>query len=49
MGRLGRLLKYLFWLALIGAAALAGFALVSDLPAPIEERTVPLDLPPDGG
>lgn len=49
MGRLGRLLKYLFWLALIGAAALAGFALISDLPAPVEERTVPLELPQSGG
>jgi len=48
MGRLGRLIKYLFWLALLGAVALSGYALVSDLPAPLEEVTVPLPVP-DGG
>jgi hypothetical protein len=45
MRRLGILLKYLFWIALLGFLGLVAFSLVSDLPAPVEEITVPLDPP----
>ncbi len=36
------LLKYLFILALLGAAAIAGYALLFDLPAEKTEVTIPV-------
>ena len=45
MGRFGTVLKYLLLMALVGLIGLAGFSLVSDLPAPVREVTVPLDPP----
>ncbi|MGF1445440.1 MAG: hypothetical protein ACFBRM_04495 [Pikeienuella sp.] len=42
---MGRLLKYLFWALLAMLIGLVSYALVSELPAPTEERTVPLPLP----
>ena len=47
MGRL-RLAKYLLWLLFIGALGLVGFALLSALPAPTREVSVPLTLPEEG-
>jgi len=39
---MGRLIKYLFYLLVLAAIAVAGFALFSDLPAPTETRVVPV-------
>lgn len=39
---LGRILKYLFFLVILGLIGLAGFALFSDLPAPSSEVTEPV-------
>lgn len=39
---MGRLIKYLFYLVVLGAIGVAGFALVSDLPAPTETKVVPV-------
>ncbi|SES98072.1 hypothetical protein [Oceanicella actignis] len=39
-------LKYLLYLAVLGALALAGYALVADLPAP--RATVTIDAPAPG-
>lgn len=43
--RLGRVLKLMLWLALAGTVGLVGFAIVSELPAPVRQIEVPLDLP----
>jgi len=39
---LGRLIKYVFVLVLLGAALTAGYALFFDLPAPSREIIVPV-------
>tara|TARA_R110002049_G_scaffold77983_8_gene199093 strand:+ start:270 stop:407 length:138 start_codon:yes stop_codon:yes gene_type:complete len=39
---IGRLIKYIFVLAVIGAAVTAGYALLFDLPPPSREITVPV-------
>lgn len=39
---MGRLLKYLLYLAIVGALVLAVYALVSDLPAPSRETVIPV-------
>ncbi len=44
---MGRLVKYLLYLAILGALAFAGYALVADLPAPV--RTITFDAPDAGG
>ena len=44
---MGRLLKYLFFLALLGVAGVAVYALFADLPAPVREITRTLE-PPAG-
>ncbi|MGF1501712.1 MAG: hypothetical protein ACFBSD_07820 [Paracoccaceae bacterium] len=49
MRRLAILIKYLFWLALVAGVALVGYALISDLPAPVVEREVPIPMPAEGG
>jgi len=41
MGRLG-VFRYIFWLVLLGVLGLVGYALVSDLPAPVREVSVPI-------
>ncbi|MEM9145094.1 MAG: hypothetical protein AAGC57_02775 [Pseudomonadota bacterium] len=43
-----RLFKFALLLGLAGLIGLAGYALVADLPAPVETVTVPVPLP-DGG
>ncbi|MEM1345824.1 MAG: hypothetical protein AAGI34_14770 [Pseudomonadota bacterium] len=45
MGRLGLLLKYLFWLLVLGLLVLTGIALLSELPAPVRDVQIPLPLP----
>lgn len=44
-----RALKYLFWLAVLGALGLAGYAILADLPPPTRDVVVdvapPLDKP----
>ena len=40
-----RLLKYLFRLALLLAVGFVGYAVFSELPAPISDRVVTLPLP----
>jgi len=40
---LGRILKYLFFLVILGMIGLAGYALFSDLPAPTAEVVEPVD------
>jgi len=47
MGRL-RILKAIFWLLLIGVLGLSGYALLSDLPAPVREASAPITLPGEG-
>lgn len=42
---MGRLLKYLFYLLLLGALGLAVYALIAPLPAPTERRVVPVTPP----
>lgn len=42
---MGRMIKYLFYLILIGAAGLAVYALLAPLPAPQEDRVIPVTLP----
>ncbi len=42
---MGRLFKYLIWVVLAGLVGLVGYALVSDLPAPTEEKVRPLPAP----
>ena len=37
-----RLIKYLFILALLGAAGIAGYALLFELPAEKQEITIPV-------
>ncbi len=39
-----RLIKFLFYLAVIAGIALVGYALFFDLPAPQNEVTVPVQL-----
>lgn len=39
---IGKLIKFLFVLALLGAAVVAGYALLFDLPAPKTEITIPV-------
>jgi len=43
---LRRLIKYLFILALLGAAAVAGYALFFDLP--VEKETITISVTPIG-
>ncbi|MEM6944508.1 MAG: hypothetical protein AAF416_19030 [Pseudomonadota bacterium] len=45
---MGRLLKYLFRLALLGAVILAGYALFAELPAPREPVSVVISAPEEG-
>lgn len=40
-----KLFKYLFRLALLLAVAFVGYAMFSDLPAPVRERVVTVPLP----
>jgi hypothetical protein len=47
MGRL-RLAKYVVWLLMFGMLGLTAFALLSELPAPTREVSVPLKLPEEG-
>ena len=49
MGRIGTLIKYLALLAVLGGLALVVYALLSELPAPTREVTVPLPLPGEDG
>jgi SNF family Na+-dependent transporter len=42
-GVLGKLFKYIFVLALLGAALTAGYALFFDLPPPSREIVVPVE------
>jgi len=44
---MGRLLKFLFYLTILAAIGVAGYALVSDLPAPQDTVVVPIT-PPEG-
>ncbi|MHA3913529.1 hypothetical protein [Halovulum sp. GXIMD14793] len=44
---MGRVLKYLFYLAVLAALAVVGYALVFDLPAPQEEVSIPIDVADD--
>ena len=44
-----RLLKILLVLAAAGAIALAVYALVAELPAPVSTQVVPLGTPSGGG
>lgn len=44
-----RLLKILLVLAAAGAVALAVYALVAELPAPVSTKTVPLGVGSSGG
>jgi hypothetical protein len=44
----GRLLKYLFFLAVIAAAGLSVYALVADLPPPVREVVRELPTPGEG-
>lgn len=46
MRTLGKILKFLFLMAILGIIGLGGFSLVSDLPAPEQEVIVELPLPP---
>ncbi|MEM7613617.1 MAG: hypothetical protein AAF245_01150 [Pseudomonadota bacterium] len=39
---MGRVLKYLVYLLLLGVVALVGYTLVADLPAPTERVVVPV-------
>ncbi|MEO0388324.1 MAG: hypothetical protein AAF281_12460 [Pseudomonadota bacterium] len=39
---MGRLIKYLFYLFVLASAGVAVFALVSDLPPPVEEIEIPV-------
>lgn len=41
---MGRLVKYLFYVVVLAAIGLVGYALVSDLPAPREDVEKPVDL-----
>ena len=41
---MGRALKYIFYIAILGVVALAGYAVLDDLPPPTKSVTV--DLPP---
>ncbi len=43
---MGRLLKYLFYLLVLGFIGLVGFAIFSDLPAP--QTDVTIDVTPSG-
>lgn len=49
MGRLGVMIKYLFWLLVLGMLGLTAFALLSDLPAPVRDVSRPIPLPGEGG
>lgn len=44
---MGRLIKYLFYLAIVAAAGIAGYALVSDLPPPAREVIIDVTPPPE--
>ncbi|WP_258165089.1 hypothetical protein [Oceanibium sediminis] len=44
---MGRLLKYLIYLLILAGIGLSGYALIFDLPAPVEPRVIPLE-PPTG-
>lgn len=44
---MGRMLKYLFYIAVLAMLGLAGYAMVADLPPPTKEVVV--DLPMPGG
>ncbi|WP_284154935.1 hypothetical protein [Algicella marina] len=44
---MGRLIKYLFYLALVAAVGIAGYALVSDLPPPENEVIIDVTPPPE--
>lgn len=41
---MGRLIKYLFYVIVLAAIGLVGYALVSDLPAPRTDIVKPVDL-----
>jgi hypothetical protein len=43
---MGRLFKYLLYLAVLAALAFAGYALVAELPAPV--RTITFEAPDAG-
>ena len=40
-----RVFKYLFWLAVLGALGLAGYAMIADLPPPTQDVVVELPSP----
>lgn len=44
---MGRLIKYLAYLLILAGIGLSGYALVFELPAPVEPRVIPLDPPTD--
>ncbi|GMG81885.1 hypothetical protein LNKW23_10980 [Paralimibaculum aggregatum] len=46
---MGRLLKYVLWVVILGLIALVAYAALWELPAPVEEITVPLPLPAGSG
>ncbi len=43
---MGRLLKYLLRLILLGIVALIGYALLADLPPPVEDVEIELPIAP---
>lgn len=40
---MGRLIKYIFYLIVLGGIGLTGFTLFSDLPAPTTEVVIPVE------
>lgn len=46
---MGRAIKYLFYLAVLGFLGLAAYAMFDDLPPPTEDVTIELELPSASG
>lgn len=44
-GPMGRLIKYLFWIAVLGALGLAAYAMLAELPPPTEKVVIELPSP----
>ncbi|MEM0921710.1 MAG: hypothetical protein AAGI13_01610 [Pseudomonadota bacterium] len=45
MRTLGRIIKFLILIGVLGVAGLAGYALLFDLPPPVREQMIDLPLP----
>ena len=45
---MGRILKYLFGIAVLGLIGLVGYAMIADLPPPMREVVVDLSAPEGG-